>query len=31
MVRDFQGDTMFMELIVDDVVCKRVYQRITDG
>ena len=30
MVRDFQGDTMFMQLIVDDVVCKRVYERIKE-
>ena len=28
IIRDFQGDTMYMQLIVDNVVCKRIYQRI---
>lgn len=30
MIRDFQGDSMYMSLIVEDVVCKRVYQRISE-
>ncbi len=30
MIRDFQGDDMFMELIVGEIVCRRHYRRITD-
>ena len=30
MIRDFRGETMHMQLIVDNVVCKRVYRRITE-
>ena len=30
MTRDFQGDLFYMEIWVDDVVCKRTYERIKD-
>jgi len=30
MTREVKGDTMHMELIVDDIVCTRVYKRILD-
>ncbi len=30
MVRDFKGDKFLMEMTVDDVVCKRTYQKIAE-
>ncbi|TRY80364.1 hypothetical protein TCAL_02999 [Tigriopus californicus] len=30
MIRDFQGDIMHMQIIVGQVVCKRVYERIKE-
>ena len=30
MTRDFQGDLFHMEIWVDDVVCKRIYERIKE-
>ena len=30
MIRDFKGDMMYMQLIAEGVVCKRVYKRIVE-
>ena len=30
MTRDFQGDVFYMEIWVEETVCKRVYERIKD-